>query len=201
MRASRRLLIAAVPLVLLATGLIGFRCRDLSPTRKVCYSWFRPAWLTITDAAGRPAAWIHRTPGELPEVKAIYVSSDRDGFMTDIIRRTWSRYGPVQAHELARAGDGRVDLEITIHGKALTHAVAIDAASCRQWRTERLWLRGARAVKYSCLDPLARRPLSAAEARAIVAAMNIPKDRDFIKEEMRYSKGETLRTGPWFDGI
>src|ERR1700687_2865454 len=106
MRTSRRLLIAVLPLVPLAIWFVGFRCREASPpTRsKLCYSWFRPAWLIVTDAAGRPAVWIHLTHADLPEAKAIYVSSDSDGFMTDIIRRTWSRYGPVQAHELARGG-------------------------------------------------------------------------------------------------
>ena len=198
---TKRAALIALAAVLLGVGwFFGFRCREeVTLYQTVCYSWFLPRWVVLSDSSGHRYAWIrvHGLRTSL-DASAVYVAF-RDNPINDFISVTDSPYGRVFAHELARGDDGKIDLEISFHGKALTKAEVIDRIACRSWEHDPISLPGNRAERYRCLDPSARRRLSASEARDIVAALTIPSGRDFIKSAMKYSKGERLFAGRHYE--
>lgn len=179
----------------------GFRCQALPRSSgdphnaTLCYAWFRPHLLTFADASGQVFYYGFLdgdfAPGDLPlrEYADLFGSGKISAF---VVNRYGSPYGIVGKQEISTRDDGRIDLVLEFHGKALTKALEVQTMRCRRWTADSVRFAGRVATKEICADSAAFVNISAGRAREIVAAMEVPKDRAITIARLEESRGKPL---------
>ncbi len=202
-RVAVRLVILGVALAGSLALLIrfGFRCQALprlsgdSNGATLCYAWFRPHLLTFADRSSQVFYYGvlggDFAPGDLPlrEYADLFGSGRISAFVAN---RYGSPYGIVGRHEISTRDDGRIDLVLEFHGKALTKALHVQTPRCEKWNADSVRFAGRAVTKETCADPAALISISAARAREIIAGMKVPEDRAITIARLEESRGKPL---------
>jgi len=202
----------SVPLIVLGVVLagslvllvrFGFRCQALlrssgdPNSATLCFAWFRPHLLTFADRSGQVFYYGILSgdfaAGDLPlrEYADLMGSGKISAF---VVNRSGSAYGIVGKHEISTHNDGRIDLVLEFHGKALTRALEVQTARCGKWTADSLRFAGRAVTKKTCADPDAFVNISATRAREIIAGMNVSEDRAITIARLEESRGKPLGT-------